>query len=108
MYWKTAIGLSFGACVFLSVPSGADEQPGAKVDGEKVYQTYCYQCHGTGFAGAPLAREKQDWERRIAAGMETMLKNARQGLNAMPPMGTCTACSDAELQAAIAQMLQFD
>jgi len=108
MYRKTAIGLSFGACVFLAVLAVADEPAGAKVDGEKIFQTYCYQCHGTGFAGAPIAREKQDWERRVAAGMDAMLKNARQGLNAMPPMGTCAQCSDAELQAAIAQMLQFD
>jgi cytochrome c5 len=37
-----------------------------------------------------------------------MLKNSKQGLNAMPPKGTCTQCSDAQLQAAIQLMLQFD
>ena len=111
MKW-TAIGLSIAAYVCVSSLACAGEPTPAStsdaVDGERVYQTYCYQCHGTGWSGAPLSGEKQDWQARIAAGMDAMLKNSKQGLNAMPPKGTCTQCSDAQLQAAIQLMLQFD
>jgi cytochrome c5 len=37
--------------------------------------------------------------------METLLTHAINGFNAMPPRGTCAACSDEEIQAAIDHML---
>ena len=41
---------------------------------------------------------------RLAKGMDATLQNAINGINAMPPKGTCANCSDDELMAAIKYM----
>ena len=69
--------------------------------GEEIYNTSCVSCHGTGAAGAPKLGDAAAWAPRIAAGMDSLLANATNGLNAMPPKGLCMACSEAELQGAI-------
>ena len=69
--------------------------------GEQVYNSNCMACHGTGAAGAPKTGDAAAWAPRIANGMDKLLSNAINGLNAMPPKGLCMACSDAELQAAV-------
>jgi cytochrome c5 len=63
-------------------------------------------CHGTGAAGAPKLGDAAAWAPRIAAGMDSLLANATNGLNAMPPMGLCMACSQEELQGAIEYMVE--
>ena len=73
--------------------------------GEQVYNSNCMACHGTGAAGAPKTCDAAAWAPRIAAGMDSMLVNATNGLNAMPPKGLCMTCSDEELQGAIQYML---
>ena len=73
--------------------------------GEQVYTRHCLACHGTGAAGAPKTGDAAAWASRIAAGMDSLLANATNGLNAMPPKGLCMACSDAELQGAVEYMV---
>ena len=73
--------------------------------GVSVYNSKCIICHGSGVAGAPKIGDKAAWAPRIAQGMDTLLANAIKGKNAMPPRGTCTECSDADLQAAIEYMI---
>lgn len=75
--------------------------------GDQIYQTYCAVCHATGWNGAPVTGIAEDWESRAAAGSDAMLRNVKQGLNTMPPMGTCMDCSDAELRAAIEETMKF-
>lgn len=65
------------------------------------YNMYCVACHGTGAAGAPKTGDKADWEPRLAVGMDALVESAKKGKNAMPPMGLCGDCSDAELKALI-------
>jgi cytochrome c5 len=73
--------------------------------GEEVYNSSCMSCHGTGAAGAPKLGDTAAWAPRIATGMDSLLANATNGLNAMPPKGLCMACSEAELQGAIEYMV---
>ncbi|WP_020679389.1 c-type cytochrome [Marinobacterium rhizophilum] len=72
--------------------------------GEDVYNTKCSACHGTGVLDAPKFGTS-DWADRGAKGMETLLANAINGINAMPPRGTCADCSDDEIEGAIQHML---
>jgi len=74
-------------------------------DGQKTYQTYCQACHNAGIANAPKLGDKAAWEPRIATGIDAMLATALKGKNAMPPKGTCMACSDDEMKAAIEYMV---
>lgn len=77
----------------------------AAVDGKKTYQTYCQACHATGAAGAPKLGDKAAWAPRIAKGNDTLFSSVTNGLNAMPPKGTCMSCSDDELHAAMEYMI---
>ncbi|MBM29967.1 MAG: hypothetical protein CMD77_03510, partial [Gammaproteobacteria bacterium] len=56
-------------------------------------------------AGAPKIGVLEEWEPRLAKGMSVLMATTKNGINAMPPMGTCMDCSDEELQSAIDHML---
>lgn len=73
--------------------------------GEKVYQTYCHVCHAVGAAGAPKLGDASDWKPRISQGIPTLVQHAIQGYKVMPPRGTCTTCSDADIAAAVKYMV---
>jgi cytochrome c5 len=91
-------------------PQAATESPAdtqaAIVDGQKIYQGSCQACHTAGVAGAPKVGDKDAWAPRIAKGNDALLSSVKNGLNAMPPKGACMSCTDAELQAAIAYMVE--
>ena len=72
--------------------------------GEEVYNTFCFACHSTGVGGAPKLGSAEDWAPRLAKGMDAMWETTVTGLGAMPPKGTCMACTDEEMQAAIDYM----
>jgi len=84
----------------------ADTQAAAAADGQKVYQASCQACHVAGVAGAPKTGDKEAWAPRIAKGNDALLSSVKSGLNAMPPMGGCMTCSDAELSAGIAYLVE--
>lgn len=69
--------------------------------GQEVYDSACAACHGTGLLDAPKKGDTAAWDKRFEQGEATVLKHAVEGLNAMPPKGTCGDCSDDELMAAI-------
>ena len=71
-----------------------------------IYNTYCTACHASGVAGAPVMGDTAAWEPRLAQGIETVYDHAINGLNAMPPKGTCADCSDDEIKAVVDYMLE--
>ena len=88
-------------CEVASAAVAANDGPRS---GEEIYNKFCTACHSVGVAGAPKFGNAGDWAPRIAKGYETLLSNAINGINAMPPRGTCANCSDQELQSAIEYM----
>lgn len=95
-----ALGLALGLGLALTTHGALAGQ-----SGEKVYKTFCQSCHMTGVAGAPKM-VPEDWEARLEKGEETLYENAKAGVGAHPPKGTCMACSDKELKAAVDYMLE--
>ena len=83
---------------------GAAVAPAEPRSGEQVYASACTACHGMGVLGAPKTGDTAAWDERLAKGMDATLKNALNGLNAMPPKGNCVNCSDDEILAAIKYM----
>ena len=73
--------------------------------GDEIYNSSCAACHATGAAGAPKLGDTAAWAPRIAQGMDALVSNAINGLNAMPPKGLCMTCSDADLKAAVEYMV---
>lgn len=97
-----ACAVSIVIATGFSFTSRSAETPRSGAD---IYRDFCAVCHSGGWQGAPLANEASEWSERVSAGSDAMFKNVKQGLNAMPPMGTCMDCSDDELKSAIAEML---
>lgn len=74
-------------------------------DGKAIYDQFCTACHSIGVAGAPKFGSASDWAPRLAKGKSSLISNAINGINAMPPRGTCGDCSDDEITVAIDYML---
>ena len=75
--------------------------------GEEIYKSYCTACHASGLLNAPKTGDSAAWKARLDKaenGFKTLLAHAINGVNAMPPKGTCMNCSDEELQSAIEHM----
>lgn len=89
-----------GEIATASVGGDSDEPAGPR-SGEKVYNTYCVACHGTGAAGAPIKGKADQWTARLGQGEATLIKHAIEGFNAMPARGTCSDCSDDEMAATV-------
>lgn len=81
----------------------------APADGQQVYQTACFACHGTGAAGAPKIGDTNAWGGRIAQGMDTLTQHAIGGYQGskgyMPPKGGRADLADAAVAAAVEYMV---
>lgn len=75
------------------------------MNGQQVYDQFCFACHTTGVGGAPRLGDVADWMDRSAKGMDVLMASTLNGLNAMPAKGTCMNCSDDELSEAVTYML---
>lgn len=71
---------------------------------EDRYNKTCAICHAAGAAGAPRTGDEPAWNERLDKGMDTLLKNVNNGINAMPPKGMCFDCSDEDFTALIEYM----
>lgn len=88
-------------------PQDQKEKPEAKKrTPEDIYEQYCAVCHRAGVAGAPRFRNASDWEKRFEdKGIAGLTKTAIEGLNAMPPKGTCADCTEEEIRATVEYMV---
>jgi len=73
--------------------------------GKKIYERYCAACHSTGAGGAPIVGKVADWTTRSKLGMNTLYKNAINGIGGMPAKGTCKSCTTQEIQDAVQYMM---
>lgn len=75
--------------------------------GESVYNRACAGCHISGAAGAPKLGDKAAWADRIARGGDALVESAINGVpgTAMMARGTCNACSDDDIKAAVDYMV---
>jgi cytochrome c5 len=85
----------------VSAAAAAPAAGGPARTGEQVVTQVCAGCHGAGVMGAPKIGNKGDWGPRISQGADTLHKHALAGIRSMPPRGTCAACSDTEVMAAV-------
>ena len=73
--------------------------------GETVYNQACYICHNPGLTGAPKPGDVEDWNPRIAKGVEVLYENAIKGYTGskgvMPPKGGNLLITDDEVRAVV-------
>jgi cytochrome c5 len=77
-----------------------------KSAGQKVYETTCMACHLMGVAGAPKVGDQAAWAQRAGKGAEGLTMSVIKGLNAMPPRAGNPQLTDADIQQAVAYMLE--
>lgn len=92
----------------ISVKSEAPPRPnvGKGLEaGQKIFNQYCEGCHLTGAGGAPKYQDPSAWDPLIKKGMNELYKNAINGIGGMPPKGTCSSCTDQQVQDAVQYMI---
>ena len=82
-----------------------EQSAAAEVDGEQVYNGLCMTCHTAGVAGAPITGSDQMAQRLSEKGIDTLVTNAINGLNVMPPRGGNPSLTDEQIRAAVDFML---
>ena len=85
----------------LSVPArAADTAP-------ELYVGRCAMCHLPGIGGAPKVGDRQEWTRRVRAGINSVYRNAIEGIDysAMTPKAGHTDLTDAQIRAVVDYML---
>lgn len=75
------------------------------LDAEMLYGNVCSACHATGAAGAPM-RGSEALAERAQQGLDTLVQNAINGLNAMPARGGRPDLSDEQVRVIVEYMLQ--
>lgn len=107
MHYLSSEDLNSVATYIKSIESETPPKPTSSGGpGAAIYGTYCTGCHATGAGGAPKYGDAAAWNPLIAQGMPALYNNAIHGINAMPPKGTCSTCTDQEIQAAVDYMVQ--
>ncbi len=86
--------------------STASAAGGVGKPADEIYNTYCMACHTTGAGGAPKIGDAGAWEERLGKGIEEVYANAINGINGMPPKGTCMSCSDEEIEATVDHIVE--
>lgn len=98
-----------GAEALAEAQAAAAAAPAAEdvvVDGPKVYGGLCAACHETGVSGAPIRGSDLMAARLEEKGMDTLVQNAINGLNVMPPRGGNPSLTDEQIRAAVEHMVQ--
>lgn len=76
----------------------------APMTGPEVVTKICGACHNAGVLGAPKTGDTAAWTSR--GNLPTLVASAIKGKNAMPPKGGDPSLSDAEVKAAVQEMLK--
>lgn len=76
-----------------------------RLDGEEIYNNVCTACHSIGLVGAPIPGSPE-MAQRAEKGVDALLQNALNGLNAMPARGGRPDLSDEQVKAVIEFMLK--
>ncbi|MCC8998730.1 MAG: c-type cytochrome [Candidatus Contendobacter sp.] len=85
------------------------EQPkpaiAVKLSGQEVYNKVCAACHAVGVLNAPKVGAKDQWEPRVAQGLDTLVTHAVTGIRAMPAKGGNPALTEDNIRESIVYML---
>ncbi len=76
-----------------------------ELQGQQIYNDECSMCHDEGDAGAPTIGQKDTWGERLNKTTADLLQQVLTGKGEMPPRGSCSVCTDQDIQLAIEYML---
>ncbi len=73
--------------------------------GKEMYQQVCFDCHDSGFNGAPRIGNMDDWKERRLFGKEAILESVLKGKGLMPRQGGSAEDSKARYALMVEYML---
>lgn len=77
-------------------------------ENKATYETNCASCHDSGLAGAPKPGDAAEWNKRMAPGLDAVVKKSIDGFEgkqgAMPPKGGNESLTDKEITGAVSYM----
>lgn len=73
--------------------------------GKSVFFGKCVKCHGDVGSGAPQLANIQDWVKRLAVPVDTLIEHAVNGHGEMPPKGGFKALTNRKVSAAVAYIV---
>jgi cytochrome c5 len=76
-------------------------------DAQQSYMATCFACHNSGAGGAPNPNNPADWTARLERGMDSIMANVINGVNAMPAKGLCFNCTNEDLRAVVDYMINI-
>jgi len=90
--------------VLLPLQGQAQSSPDKELTKREGYvlAQICAPCHARPGIGAPQIGDEAAWGPRRAAGFERLLTNTIEGYLGMPPLGTCSFCTEEELRRLVA------
>lgn len=71
----------------------------------RIFASTCAHCHVGHSGGIPRAGVAADWNERETKDFDTLVQHAIEGYRDMPPLGTCSYCSRAEIEAMTALLV---
>lgn len=88
--------------------AAASKPARAPMSGEQVVAKVCGACHMSGVLNAPKIGDAAEWKKRLdtQGGLEGLTAAAIKGINSMPARGGDPDLSDAEMHAAVEEMLK--
>lgn len=97
--YRTALSVAVTAGLLVGLLSVAKADPA----GKELYVRVCSLCHKPVniMVSSPKAGDTVDWGARLSKGIEATVDNGMNGINAMPPRGTCDSCTREEIRDAI-------
>ena len=98
--WRARLGLIAGLALVSSAGTAQPAARGARTT--QLFQLVCAQCHARPGIGVPQIGDTAAWSERSAQGEERLLESTVAGIGGMPPLGSCSFCSEHELRELIA------
>ena len=96
----------------LAAGAAAAAPASSAAPGREVYEAVCIACHAAEnvMVSSPKFGERKEWQARMAraGGLDGLVRNAVQGVGAMPARGGNETLSESQLKAAIRYMMQAD
>jgi cytochrome c5 len=69
-----------------------------------LWTNNCLQCHASAGTTAPQIGISDDWVAIKAKGEEAILANIVHGIDGMPPLGYCSACTEEDFRQLLRMM----
>ena len=109
----SCITLICSLLLMMGLTACSDEQTSAQAAAvsltprlEQLFMQSCVNCHSRPETGAPLAGDRQTWQKILSKGLNVTLENTINGYGGMPPGGQCFECTPEDLSQMILFMAQ--